>query len=866
MLRTRAVSEDASAVAPTWRSWASRPRVTEFAAVLFVALLIAYLAITPLAPFASDPAGSEARRHLILSAVVVAYGLLLLVTRRLPHGAPLDLPILAVLGAVALAVWGSVDQRASLEWLLVVLPLGPLVVILRDRLLLSLPDLRRGVMIGTAAVSVLALVSVGRQWQDWLELVQVVEGGVSAGSLLPPSVPRVAGVGSHPNVLAAVLALALPFFVVSLANGRRRERIVAGTGLVLVGIALFFTLSRAAWAGAGLGCLVTGWAIFGPRLPLRSRRLWLVVAGGTAVAVGIAAGIVGGARPDWLFRDSLDPRADMRRVGIEIAREYPMTGAGPGMYSLLYAAHGGSYPFAAVHAHNTLIQIAADTGVIGLGAAALLLGTALVLIVPALLGRSPERRRAVALPAGVLTVFLVDGLADVPHLYPDVLVVLAVALAMLPARDERLKALHPRTVERPPFARSDAADNERDRVGSIHGRRTRMITAALSAGGAVALFGIGIVVMPLWWWNDQGARLHQRAVRMTAAGQQDDGIRLAEQAVNWDSDQPAHRAQLAAALSSRYRRDRQAADRERAIAEYERLLRAQPYLPAALVDLAALLLDRGDTAAARDAVDRLGRLAGGDRLLQVAHASLVEQSGTVDEAVDTYAGLLAIDPTLAATPLFRTGFRGEYADAIVERALARTAELGAAGAALESRQAAILVFAGRSAPDEAVVRRTLADTPDDPGTLVSLGRTLLAVGRTAEAEAPLRRAVARTGDSIEAREALGEWYAATGDVRAARHEWMIAAWLGSPRALNALGESYPAGAVPPAIVIRQQQVLAGVSAMRFGLLAQNFRFAFQRQEPAPIISQGDWLLALPDDFYRWSANLDRWAAERGTSR
>src|SRR5262249_31798825 len=165
-----------------------------------------------------------------------------------------------------------------------------------------------------------------------------------------------------------------------------------------------------------------------------------------------------------------------------------------------------------------------------------------------------------------------------------------------------------------------------------------------------------------------------------------------------------------------------------------------------------------------------------------------EQTEPPERAIDTYAGLLAVDPTLMATPYFRTGFRRDHIDAIVDRAGQRVEELTGPGPAAEERRTALVVFAGRAAPAEGQLRAQLAADPETVDRLGARGRLLLSAGRTADAAPLLRAAVARKGDSAEARQALGDWYAATGDQAAARREWLRSAWLGDPRGLDAIGE------------------------------------------------------------------------------
>jgi tetratricopeptide (TPR) repeat protein len=172
------------------------------------------------------------------------------------------------------------------------------------------------------------------------------------------------------------------------------------------------------------------------------------------------------------------------------------------------------------------------------------------------------------------------------------------------------------------------------------------------------------------------------------------------------------------------------------------------------------------------------------------------------------------------------------------------------------------VLAGRDAPGEERLRAAVAAAPGDVSSQVALGRLLLAGGRTEEAGRLLRAAVARTGDSPDAHLALGDWYAATGELARAQREWLKALYLGDVRAGDALGQSYPAGAVPNAVIARQRRLVEGVFIGQFYTAFQTARFTFLRHEPTPIIGPGDWLIALPNEYARWQANLERWQQEQ----
>jgi hypothetical protein len=53
--------------------------------------------------------------HIMIAVVALVYALYLVIARRLPGGSPLDLPILGVIAAYALATYASLSWRASLE-------------------------------------------------------------------------------------------------------------------------------------------------------------------------------------------------------------------------------------------------------------------------------------------------------------------------------------------------------------------------------------------------------------------------------------------------------------------------------------------------------------------------------------------------------------------------------------------------------------------------------------------------------------------------------------------------------------------------------------------------------------------------------
>lgn len=884
--------------------------------VSLVAGLLIYLALTPLAPFARAAATSELRRHLVLGAVIAGYLLLLAASRRLPVGTPLDLPILAVLVAVAAGVAGSIDQRGSAEWAMVLLPVAPLYYLFADHRLISARSIQTGVLVAGVVVATVALNSIWQQWWEWTMLARAVEGGLNAGDLLPPAVPRVQGAGSHPNVLASVLAIAAPLYLQAVVTARGRRRVAPAAALIWLLAALFFTLSRAGWlaAAAGLAVTATGLVVASGYRPRRTS--WLLSLAVLAMVAGLAvSSVLGGARPDWLFRNSLDPRADMRRVGLEIFRDNPLTGAGPGQYVTLYPAHDGVYSFAAVHSHNVPVQIAADYGIAGLAAAALLLISLLLLLRRRFARGDRAARAAVSVTAGACAAFLVHGLADAPHLFPEVWLLLAAATGLTlratpPAQTVNAGSGHGLPIGAVPLADSPAPivsitpgqDAARPRSGPpshrnreaarrhsapdpvappadaltdavdtrVQGRRRSLLGArpaawlepvipALRRAPLVAVLIVAVALLPAWWYSDRAAASYHRAIDAALGARSDQAVAAAEQAAARDPRMAAYQFQVGLAYLSRYYAGWQIEDRAAAIAAFERGLTLQPGIAAAWVDLAALRLDADDTAGGWAALERLRPLAGRDTLLLLAYAALVQRAGTPEQAIDTYAGLLALNPSLALTPFWRTDdFRRANYDAIVDRAVVRAEEITGPGPAADSLRTTIRVLTGRGVTGERDLQAALAAAPDSAPVQAALGRLLTADGRYDQAEPLLRAAVRRTGDSADARAALGDLLAAKGDLAGARRQWLRAGYLGDVAAMDRLGQSFLPGKVPSPVIRRQRQLVEGAWISRFYLPFQTFRFTFLRHEPAPIIGPGDWLNALPDGYERWQEHLTGW--------
>src|SRR5262245_17103025 len=252
--RTSPATADGQAATPTpTRDQQTRtPSMDTAIAAVALALAgswIGYFLFTPMPSLTFKVFPATVTLHVVAGALLVVYAVSLAVARRLPGGTPLDIPVLAFLGAYSLATYASIDWRASIEPVLLLGAAIGAFYALSDLPFLNARTLRYAFMLVVGALSVYALWDVGNQYADYLRLTDQVEG-IGAGNIFPPTVPRVDDVSDHPNVVAMVLVLALPLYALSAFRPASIwERIAGWAGLFVAGWAMFLTLSRGGWIG-----------------------------------------------------------------------------------------------------------------------------------------------------------------------------------------------------------------------------------------------------------------------------------------------------------------------------------------------------------------------------------------------------------------------------------------------------------------------------------------------------------------------------------------------------------------------------------------------------------------------------------------
>jgi O-antigen ligase/tetratricopeptide (TPR) repeat protein len=810
--------------------------------------------------------------HALTAAAVIAYLLYLSFRRRLPGRTFLDWPVFALLLAYAAATAASINWRVSLEATLQVVMVALVFYVAADRDLLHVGQVRLAFLLVMAAAAAYALFEVGRDYWDWLRLARAVDPSWGLGKLLPPTVPRVHGVGDHPNMLAMALVLAVPFYAVGLlGGGRRLPRLAAAGALVLSSAAVFFTLSRAGWiAGAvALALAVAGWVAVArpdlvrvPRLEKVGRRgvRLVLYAAALAALVSLLVAVLllvtrWESRPQWLFRGSLSPRLDAMAAGGEMFRDRPLLGTGPGTYGLIYAQYSGSYPIEAVHSHNGYLQAADDLGVAGVGVMVVV-----VVVAGGALWRGYRRgslqQRLLLVACGAsIAGFLVHGLADAPNASKTVLVPLAVVLALM-VRAVPAKAPDGLEAGRNPDEGSDPPPVER-RTGLW--RRWFLLLPPVTVLVALA------ALLFFWGSLDGPEYRYSQGLDDADTGRWLEAVPDFQRAVDGDPDFAIYQLQLGLTETMAYLGGAPRPLLDQGIEHLERGVALEPHGAIGHANLARAYLLGGRLPEARDSAQEAIRRAGHDPVVVIAAANVLEKAGTAEEARQAYGTAIALDASMAFSPFWSgSDFRRHnFGDIIGGSVLPLNPCL--VGQQLLLPGASSHLDLAKAAQD---CQLFVLGQPGNVGVRVDLATILMAAGQSQEAFAILEDAVAQHPDDGAVRRALGEWYFKAGDLERARHEWLLGAQLDDPRAAMLLGDSYAPAPVPQEVVRRAQGILysgdtnltvGGVQLYLLGILY--YRMKFHRESPTTILVPGEWEAALGGPYAALNEALGRWRVE-----
>ncbi len=265
-------------------------------------------------------------------------------------------------------VWQPTAIDRSIVFLAVVLLASALVSEWRVKALTAVAEFVVGAFVVIRAVVLSSLRS--REFGPRFLTAWAI-GGVAAGlaALAASTVlPERRAVLPHhgANALGTALAMALVLLLGLSLHASRRRRVVIAGGLLVVGAGLLVTWSRGAWLGALIGIAVLA----------GTTSLRRMVPGALAL-VAVAAVALTFFAPqrqlqDARFRVALDPADPQSRTTVwravpRIVADHPLLGTGFATFVLVYPRYAPPphIPGFPPHAHNLLLNFAAESGLLG---------------------------------------------------------------------------------------------------------------------------------------------------------------------------------------------------------------------------------------------------------------------------------------------------------------------------------------------------------------------------------------------------------------------------------------------------------------------------------------------------------------------
>lgn len=357
-----------------------------------------------------------------------------------PFRTPLDVPILLFLLSGMIGYWASYDPAASLPKLLMLL--GAVVIYYSIIALRMAPRLFSPALwlyvLGGAGASLYFIAET-----NFAAAPTKLEMLARLGASLDAILPHVAMPAPNPNLAAGTLEFVFPFTLFSALHFAKQrawfQAAVAALCSLILLLGVLLTTSRGAWLANGVifGTVGIGYAVLmlGRRAKIarneQSRRVVIALSvvifiAAFALLVSQFANISDALRAN----SALAPRVELYKQTWELIQEYPFTGAGLGVFSLVYSAYVMLIDAPLLpHAHNIFLAVWIEQGILG--------GAALAWLIIAFAWWGWRNRHALNWIGWAsfvaIGIWLVHGLVDVPiygsHALPLLFVPFAFAIA-----------------------------------------------------------------------------------------------------------------------------------------------------------------------------------------------------------------------------------------------------------------------------------------------------------------------------------------------------------------------------------------------------------------------------------------------------
>lgn len=525
----------------------------------------------------------------------------------------------AAFAAFLICTITSRQPRFSVEYLALATLLTALYLILQR--LMASPYFRpRMIGFATMAAILIGIVYLGVTVPRWIAWWHTI-GHFAA----PPLRPYFEGLtlGNPSAVMTASVLLAAPA-VAHLSGGSAASRVVAVAALVLAGLTTIISGSRAGWLAIGIAIvLVGGFWLSAPdrRAPLlamgRSRAGRLAV---TAVAgVAIVTALV--VAPGFLLRAAAGGeglRATYWAAAVRMFESSPLVGTGPGTWVPQRVTYtlADETDYYIPHAHNLYVQTAAEFGLVGLLAGAVILFVLGRLIVGAIRDPDPARRRMGWAALFSTIYFGAHQLLDFYANAPAILLCFAIPIAWL-----------------------DATDASRKRAPAPGLRLSDPWSSRLHIAGRAAAVLVVVASGSFLAWSEAGALEMSRGTELLDERRPTEAVGPLTKATQMDPAMTPYHFELGVALAD-------TGDLGRAQQHLATAAMADD-LPEAWLNLAAVDAQLGNRAASDEALGQALRLGDQQTGVAIAAGAIHLELGNREAAVDAFANALLLNPTLS---------------------------------------------------------------------------------------------------------------------------------------------------------------------------------------------------------------------------
>ncbi len=286
----------------------------------------------------------------------------------LPHTA-LNNAIFAMIGVWFITALTSIDLRMALEHLWFPITHTILFFIIID---LLQKDHHRLIMESVFLMATMVIFLTGLELASWyfgLGIIPNTIVGWAEVGMIPNALPRVSMVMSISTLVAGyVVPLIILAFVWGISTHRKDYRIVLLPLSILLLIVLLLTFSR-----GGLLAFLVAFAMWlliralqNPTMTNKIPQRWLGV-GGVSLTLGLIGLFVAVTLP-FAVGASDKGRLDLWRSAIEITRDNPIVGVGPGLFGKAFRDYRDSdiARDKLASAHNAPLNTASETGLLGI--------------------------------------------------------------------------------------------------------------------------------------------------------------------------------------------------------------------------------------------------------------------------------------------------------------------------------------------------------------------------------------------------------------------------------------------------------------------------------------------------------------------